>query len=296
MTNVGNEKGQILNSVLTASEGKAGLQEMIVGIMLRYEAAKVNPPPLCYVDCNCCNRVEGSSTADLFDPDKIRQLAEYSHLHLNPKWKDILIRQDSLHFIRRIALGCTTDAHPLFPLLMSRLTSCIFKWDMEDVAQLRQSKREELEYLGRENLTLSDIDAAITPKEMQLFCRRRTRAPTEIVTLITQLLSGLAGKTNTLGLELLDEQKIWHIWENQKKHVRCLQDPPQSSGIQLYTVVKQVTRKNTKTALNLLRCARGTSSLESFHLHVVRWIPGMYGLNYVINTYTCTWFYNIFCK
>ena len=52
-TNVGNEFGQVLMTVLTASEG-SGLQEMATGIVRRYQQAGVSPPVLLYTDRDCC--------------------------------------------------------------------------------------------------------------------------------------------------------------------------------------------------------------------------------------------------
>lgn len=52
-TNVGNEYGQILMSILTEGEG-ASLRPMIEGIMSRYEKAAVDPPQVLYVDRDCC--------------------------------------------------------------------------------------------------------------------------------------------------------------------------------------------------------------------------------------------------
>ncbi|XP_024148415.1 uncharacterized protein LOC112158940 [Oryzias melastigma] len=49
-TNVGNEHGQVLMSILTCSEGSEGLSRMATGLMRRYRLAKVPPPQLIYVD------------------------------------------------------------------------------------------------------------------------------------------------------------------------------------------------------------------------------------------------------
>lgn len=54
MSNVGNEYGEVLNSVLTTGEG-TGLQEMCQGIVKRYEDAGEPEPSVIYVDRDCCN-------------------------------------------------------------------------------------------------------------------------------------------------------------------------------------------------------------------------------------------------
>ncbi|XP_059207062.1 uncharacterized protein LOC131986227 [Centropristis striata] len=65
-TNIGNEHGQVLISVLTSSEGSDGLSMMAAGLMRRYRLAGVPPPQLLYVDRDCCNRDGLSKTAALF--------------------------------------------------------------------------------------------------------------------------------------------------------------------------------------------------------------------------------------
>ncbi|XP_070403005.1 uncharacterized protein [Nothobranchius furzeri] len=49
-TNVGNEHGQVLMSVLTCCEGSEGLSKMAAGLMRRYRLAEVPAPQLIYVD------------------------------------------------------------------------------------------------------------------------------------------------------------------------------------------------------------------------------------------------------
>mgnify|MGYP001554193553 CR=1 FL=1 len=53
-TNVGNEKGEVLISVLTEKEGD-GLRDMAKGLQQRYRNAGEEPPVLLYVDRDCCN-------------------------------------------------------------------------------------------------------------------------------------------------------------------------------------------------------------------------------------------------
>lgn len=63
MTNLGNEHGQVLISVLTTHEG-GGLEPMLRGIIERYSAAEVSPPSLLYVDRDCCSsRTKGFFTS-----------------------------------------------------------------------------------------------------------------------------------------------------------------------------------------------------------------------------------------
>ena len=54
-TNVGNERGEVVISVLTESENSEALQRMACGLMERYEMAYQDPPRLLYTDRDCCS-------------------------------------------------------------------------------------------------------------------------------------------------------------------------------------------------------------------------------------------------
>ena len=58
-TNVGNEYGEVLNSVLTDSKGD-GLQDMLAGLIKRYKDAGVPPPKALYVDRGFCSSSSSS--------------------------------------------------------------------------------------------------------------------------------------------------------------------------------------------------------------------------------------------
>lgn len=73
-----------------------------------------------------------------------------------------------------------------------------------------------------------------------------------------------------MGVPLLDSDRIWEIWDSQKQYIECLQDP---EGVQLYLHTGAMTRGDV--ILPTYRCARGSTSLESFHLHINGFIPGM---------------------
>ena len=253
-TNVANEFGQVLMCVLTASEG-VGLGPMAVGLVKRYAGTGVPPPKLLYVDRDCC---EGGAV-------KVKDLFG--------QWGDLPIHLDIWHFMRRFAVGCTTEAHPLYGVFLGRLSQCIFEWSKEDLELLKQAKGSELKQNGVLDPTDETIIHSITKKELTTHCRRKTRGVEETTTLIHDLLETFSGDQgcDTLGVPLLDPDRIWDIWESQKKHIKCIQDP---EGIQLY--VKTGTIKKGGVELPVYRCARGSTSLESFHLHLNRFIPGKF--------------------
>ena len=206
VTNVGNENGQILMSVLTSAEGQ-GLGPMVEGIVNRYTNAGVSPPEVLYVDRDCCG---DTSVRKMF-----------------ALWPDMDIRLDIWHFMRRFCAGCTTDSHQLYGVFMSRLSKCIFMWSSEDLELLREAKCAQLRLQNHPDPSASDTVRRLTQKELDLHCRRRTRGTEETTRLIGDLLESLTGDQgrDTLGVPLFDRERIVNIWESQKRHVACIQDP-----------------------------------------------------------------------
>ena len=187
------------------------------------------------------------------------------------QWVDLPIRLDIWHFMRRLAVGCTTEAHPLYGVFLGRLSHCIFQWSKEDLELLKKAKGSELRQNGVLDPSDETIIHNITKKELATHCRRKTRGEEETTTLICSLLETFSGNQgcDTLGVPLLDPNQIWGIWDSQKKHIKCIQD---IEGIQLYVNTGSV--KKGGVDLPVYRCARGSTSLESFHLHLNRFIPG----------------------
>ena len=249
-TNIGNEYGQVLISVLTSSEGY-GLRPMAAGIVRRYQLAGVPPPDIMYADRDCCGET------------KVKAMFA--------AWPDLIIRLDTWHFMRRLAVGCTTDSHPLYAKFMGQLSQCIFEWSEEDLANLKKAKRAELLALHIPNPSDADIVRHITKRELALHCRRKTHGVELPVALITQLLQTFSGDQglDTLGVPLLDWERTRNILDSQKRHVNCIQDP---EGVRLY--MRTGTLVKGGVHLPVLRCARWSTSLESFHLHLNRFIPG----------------------
>ncbi|XP_016104299.1 uncharacterized protein [Sinocyclocheilus grahami] len=252
VTNVGNEHGQVLMSVLTSHEGQ-GLLPMTTGLVRRYEAAGVASPTLLYVDRDCCSSVGTSRAAAMFSG-----------------WSDLVVRLDVWHFMRHFAAGLHTDSHPLYGLFMAKLSACIFVWDEGDVALLREAKRRELEQQqGIKGLTEEQLTGRLTSRQLAQHCRRCTRGVEETEQLIRQMLEAFKDARETMGIPLMDQERMDVIWDTQRRHLPCIQDPP---GVQLYTQTGSVTKGGL--TLPVYRCARGSTSLESFHNHLNRFIPG----------------------
>ena len=143
-TNVGNERGEIVQSVVTSSEDLPSLQRLANGIMERYQKAGEQHPVLLYTDRDCCSQHGPSRFNNLFH-----------------SWESLQVRLDIWHFMRRLAQGCTTESHPLYGVFMSRLSMCIFEWDKEDFQLLITAKKEEMKKTGIYDPSDSAVKKAI---------------------------------------------------------------------------------------------------------------------------------------
>jgi hypothetical protein len=181
------------------------------------------------------------------------------------------VRLDIFHFMRRFNKGLTTEAHPLYGTFCSKLSNCIFEWDSEDYSALRAAKRVELQRQrgNAQQPSEQQVTAAITTSELALHCRRCTRPAHTIKALINKLLQEMWDRTDTNGLHLISGESMKEVWATQQKHLPCIQDP---DGVSLYT--QTGTREKGGKLLKVLRCARGSSSVESFHGHQCAFIPG----------------------
>jgi len=120
VTNVGNERGEIVISVVTSSESTSSLKPMADGLVRRYAAAGVEPPVILCTDRDCCgSRDSQSRFKSLFS-----------------SWSDMVVCLDIFHFMRRVVAGCTSESHPLYGVFMASLARCIFEWDRDDVCSV----------------------------------------------------------------------------------------------------------------------------------------------------------------
>ena len=135
------------------------------------------------------------------------------------------------------------------------------------------AKQRELERQGIRGLSDETVEKRLTRNEKARHCRRTTRSAASIVKNIEALLRAMDGPQGTdfLGQPLFVKERVWQKWFQAKEHVTCILDPPQ---VQLY--MKTGTSIRGGVELPILRCARGSTSLESFHLHVHRFIPGIF--------------------
>lgn len=137
--------------------------------------------------------------------------------------------------------------------------------------RLRAAKQAELRGRGVWCLQKDDVALHISKMELARHCKRRTRGVDETTQLIKDLLDmfGSDRERDTMGKPLFNKEVMQQIWKEQLRHIACIQDPV---GVQLYTQTDSLEKGGVK--LPIYRCARGSTSLESFHNHIECFIPG----------------------
>jgi len=93
-----------------------------------------------------------------------------------------------------------------------------------DYDLLLSAKRAELMNAGVSDPSPAAVHKAISKDELACHYRRQTRRATNTTNLIEVLLLAMSSATDALGVQLFSEDMM-NIWEEQKKHLVCLQDP-----------------------------------------------------------------------
>ncbi|KAK3741512.1 hypothetical protein RRG08_018130 [Elysia crispata] len=133
--------------------------------------------------------------------------------------------------------------------MVEKIKDEYYERDRRDIA-----KASQLRSRGRQ---VSPASVELTAKELARHCRRETRGAAETEALLDELLTAFMGDLGreTLGVPLFDEARLKHTWTQQRAHAGRQQV---EGGVRL----------------PVYRCARGSTSLESFYLHLNRFIPG----------------------
>ncbi|XP_076461545.1 uncharacterized protein LOC143294031 isoform X2 [Babylonia areolata] len=106
---------------------------------------------------------------------------------LHPHWTSTAVRLIIWHFTRRIATAVSTQAHPLYPGFMCRLSEAIFAWDEGDFSKLLKARRAQLQ---EDFLYPCDAKVLkrITRRDLALHCKWVTSGVEETTRLIRELL------------------------------------------------------------------------------------------------------------
>ena len=142
------------------------------------------------------------------------------------------VRLHIWHYMRRISSKCNTGSQSLNAQFMRHLSSCIFQWSREDVDLLREATVSQDRPVG---MTVKGRTVEWASfKDLALHCHRTTRPPEKIQRLIKDLLEVYSGQQDRdlLGTPVLDVDRGRDMWDSQKRHAVCIEDPP---GVTLYT-------------------------------------------------------------
>ena len=96
-TSIGNERGEVIQCILTTSEAIPTLQRLAECLMERFRRGTQQPPILLYTDRDCCGNGGPSKYQLLFS-----------------EWRGMEVHLEVWHFMRKIAAGITSEAHPLY--------------------------------------------------------------------------------------------------------------------------------------------------------------------------------------
>ncbi len=162
--------------------------------------------------------------------------------------------------MRRFTAGLTTEHHPLYGTFCSKLSSCIFEWDKDDIACLKEAKKSMLlKKHGGHIPTEAQILSSITSSELAKHCRRRTRGGGRNSCL----------DSRTAELHVGTDRHNWFAPHQSGEHDACVGGAteaftlrPRSTRCSAYTKLGSGLQKGDKV-LDVLRCGRGSSSLES---------------------------------
>ena len=158
-TSVGNEYGQVLNCLLTIKEF-GGIKSMVRGLVHRYKKRGKAAPSVLYTNRDCCSSAPGQ-------PGKVQQMFI--------AWPDLNVCLNIGHFMRWLAVGCSTYAHQLHGTFMAMMASCILELDPMDMVALQKAKKAELISQPLHNPSDASINKHLTKKEVQLHYQKGTR-------------------------------------------------------------------------------------------------------------------------
>ena len=230
---------------------------MAKGVIQRYEQAGEAAPELMYVDRGCCRERGSTSTEILFE-----------------EWvgSGMLIRLDAWHWMHRFDCAVRTDSHPKFAVFKSALAGALFAYNKSDMELLVKAVRAGSENGYNDKTDADIIQQHISNETIKHHVRRITQGNMETFRLVEhaiEVLKGDAGLDEN-GIPLFkSNDAIDEIWMCQQRHLECIQDPPEMS---MYRIAKLSVKNGIQ--IPYYTCVRGNNSLEGFHNHLPKMIPG----------------------
>ena len=81
------------------------------------------------------------------------------------QWSEMVIFLNIWHFLRHIAVGCTTESHPMYAIFLGRLSQSIFERSQEDLQLLKHAKYCELTRSGVKDPSDKDVIKHISARK-----------------------------------------------------------------------------------------------------------------------------------
>ncbi|KAJ3286199.1 hypothetical protein HDU76_008011, partial [Blyttiomyces sp. JEL0837] len=171
---------------------------------------------------------------------------------------EVMVKCDGLHCITRLTSECTGEkTNPLVPSFAAALRDAIYTFDdniRSDIDKVLREKSKDAEV----PVTFESMLAS-NPDYILLRCPRKVEGPDILLPKIQRVEQTFsqAKYKNPNGTPFLNEN-VKKAFKNLYVHVKkgCLSDPP---GLKLYYECGK-----DKDGLNLYRCVRGSSRMESY--------------------------------
>ncbi|XP_078143031.1 uncharacterized protein LOC144541810 [Centroberyx gerrardi] len=267
-----NENWMILSWVMLQSECDRSLHPMYEGLAQRYSAAGVEKAGYQWVDRDCCAAFKvldaGAQEHLFWDCWKTTEaiVAEATSGSLanssasRTKFnKDITVKLDLFHCMRRFTRECVSEHHPLYSSFCQFLSAAFIVVDQSDLQKLK----EAYDFCG-----ICPVNP--TKQHIREHCRTKIPQPRELLQRVEDILHHfhLAKDSNDVLLFMASMLKMWRI---QRIHILrgCLSDPEVGEGI-LYRYGGTLQLNYTKgegAAVPIWIPVRGTSQQEGFHFH-----------------------------
>lgn len=152
------------------------------------------------------------STVLYVDRDSRRGIAVETKRLLS-QWSEMEISLDIWHFMRCIAVGCTTQSQPKYAIFLGRLFHCTFKWSQEDLKPLIPAIHCKLTRSGVKDPSEEDVIKKSAKKSLWPITTEKPLVWKKPTYLIHDLMDRFQDEQgdDTLGVPLLNADQIWDI-------------------------------------------------------------------------------------
>lgn len=180
--------------------------------------------------------------------------------------RDITVKLDLFHCMRRFTRECVSEHHPLYSSFCKFLSAAFVVVDQSDLQKLK----EAYSFCG-----ISPANP--TKQHIREHCRTKIPQPRELLQRVEDVLHHFYLAKDPNGV-LLFKPSMLKLWRIQRVHILrgCLSDPEVGEGI-LYRYGGTMQLNYTKgegAAVPIWIPVRGTSQQEGFHYHQAQWVTG----------------------